>query len=678
MKTILDLRNSVGARALKHNTADHDLRVRCLTEAGEQFQRASALETTMAYLKLYDSRFVPYVCEDLYFAGAAGNFRLPEVAGLTDDIGHFCPNYQKLVEQGVTELRRQVLETRPTTPEQARVKQAYLDTMDLFVSYMQKHARRAEEMAADCQGETRDNLLRMAHDIDYICKRRPATFMQGLQLVFFAHAYVFVKPHTNTITFGNLDRVFEPLYLSDRAVGTLTRDSALEMICHFYLALSFMERDTQNIVLGGSDENGGYFENDLTVLFMEGQKILHFEQPSVSLKIRSDTSDAVWDAALDLLSKGGGMPSFLNDSLIIRSLVRAGFSQKEANTFCNVGCYEATPYGNTFGGTVSGIITLVEVFAKFFAQDAEYDTFDDFLNAWEAFLQEQYLTVYLPSFAARRENIRTHSASTFLGLILDGCTERLKLPEQCGAQNNIFSVNLGGIGTVTDSLLCVKHFVYDTQIWTLPELRRQVAENYPDGEALALLRSYPVRFGSGDAYSNQLAAREAQLLASLVTDHPFDREIKMLPSLFHFTGDILADEIPATPDGRRAGDRYSYGVAGSELLARRDTTKLLLSAVELPLELFPIGAPMTVNLAAEFLKTQKGRSGVRTMVETFLKEGGFHIQINIADPEVLRDAQKHPEQYKDLLIRISGHTEPFIRLNAAMQEALIARAEMGC
>ena len=149
MKTILDLRNSVGARALKHNTADHDLRVRCLTEAGEQFQRASALETTMAYLKLYDSRFVPYVCEDLYFAGAAGNFRLPEVAGLTDDIGHFCPNYQKLVEQGVTELRRQVLETRPTTPEQARVKQAYLDTMDLFVSYMQKHARRAEEMAAD-------------------------------------------------------------------------------------------------------------------------------------------------------------------------------------------------------------------------------------------------------------------------------------------------------------------------------------------------------------------------------------------------------------------------------------------------------------------------------------------------------------------------------------------------
>ena len=103
-----------------------------------------------------------------------------------------------------------------------------------------------------------------------------------------------------------------------------------------------------------------------------------------------------------------------------------------------------------------------------------------------------------------------------------------------------------------------------------------------------------------------------------------------------------------------------------------------MSTASLPLERFPIGAPTTVHLTADFLNTAKGREGIRKMVEAYHLEGGTHIQIDIANPDVLRDAQKNPDQYKDLLIRISGHTEPFTRLNRVMQDALIARAEMGC
>ncbi len=680
MVSLSDLRHSVRERAHARNTADNRLRVRCLTQAGEEHRGGSALRKNMAYLRLYQEQFTPFVDPDLIFAGTPGYFHMPAgVAGLVFDIGHFCADYQRLIEQGINGIRDEVLRTSPGSEAEAEVRQAYLETADLFVGYMRRHADQAGRMAASCgDPAARENLLRMERDIRAVCEARPATFRQGVQLLLFAHSYILLKPYTDTITFGNLDRTLAALYDADRAAGRLTRDQAKEIICQFYLSLSAMERDTQNIVLGGSDEKGGLFENDLTLLFLEAQAEMHLEQPSVSLKIRSDTSDRVWDAAFSLLARGGGMPSFLNDRLYIESLVKNGFGREEANTFCNVGCYEATPYGSAFGGTISGNMTLVSVFNSFFMEENDYPSFDSFLEAWEAFVLRHYTETLLPEFAEHRRVIEKNSASPFLGLVLDGCIGSLRLPEQYGAKNNIFSVLFGGIASLTDSLLCVKHFVYDTGTWTLAQLRGEVAGNYPDKGVLETLLAYPDRFGSNDGFSNRLAAREARLLADMVGSRSFDPRVRMVPALFIFTGDIYSASLPATPDGRRTGDRYSYGAAASELLPRRDISRVLLSTASLPLDRFPIGAPMTVNLTADLLRTRKGRDGIRNMVETFLGKGGTHIQINVADPVVLRDAQKNPDRYKDLLIRISGHTEPFIRLDKTMQDALIERAAMGC
>ena len=680
MESLMTLKQCIGERAHDRNMEDNQLRVQCLTRAGEEHRGESALPKMMTYLRLYNEKFSPFVDKDLFFAGTPGYFWLPgDIAGLIYDIGHFCADYQRLIDGGVEGIREEVMRSTPHTEAEAEVKQAYLETTELFIEYMRRHAEEAERMAATCEKiDTKENLLRMVRDIRHICVRKPVTFRQGLQLLLFAHSYIFLKPYTGTITFGNLDRTLEKLYLAEKNAGTLTYDEALENICQFYLSLCTMHRNTQNIVLGGSDSDGGLFENDLTVLFMEAQAKLHLEQPSVSLKIRPDTSDRVWDAALSLLSKGGGMPSFLNDAGYINSLVKNGFTQEDSNTFCNIGCYEATPYGNTFGGTTSGNMTLVDVFHRFFMEEKEYATFEDLLEAWESYAQRYYVTDLLPGFVDYRRSMEVNSASPFLGLILDGCIDSLKLPEQYGAKNNIFSVLFGGLGSLVDSLLCIKHFVYDDGVWTLAQLRKEVVENYPDKEVLALLRAYPERFGSDDEFSNRLAAREAKFLADMAVDHPFDERVKMIPALFIFTGDIYTEGLPSTPDGRQTGDRYSYGASASELLPRRDITKVLMSTASLPLERFPIGAPTTVHLTADFLNTAKGREGIRKMVEAYHLEGGTHIQIDIANPDVLRDAQKNPDQYKDLLIRISGHTEPFTRLNRVMQDALIARAEMGC
>ena len=680
MESIANLRNNIHKSAHEHNAADHNLRIACLEEAGRRYPDGTALDKVMEYLRLYDRDFSGYVCPDLYFAGAGGYFRLPgDIAGLRYDIGHYCPDYAELIERGVDGLREKINAALPSDETGRKNKSAFLETLDLFISYMYRHAQAAEEQIAVSSEARKDNLLRISEDIRYICAHKPSSFIQGLQLIWFAHCYIHLKPYTDTITLGNLDRTLNKLYTEDIRLGKLDRDKARAIICHFYLAFETIERDTQNIVLGGSDENGNCAENELTRLFLQAQTIVHKEQPSVSLKIRRDTSDDIWEDAMDLLACGGGMPAFLNDSLLIEALKKSGFDEKDANTFCNVGCYEATPYGNTFGGTISGNIVLAKEFSDFFAIDEAYNTFETLRTAWRDYLKKSYIEKALPKFADRRKNdIDLRSASPFCACIMDGCVEKLRLPEQYGAKNNIFSVLFGGIGTLVDSLLCIKHFVYDTRTWTLQYLRKQTANNFPDESVLYELRAYPKRFGSGDPYSNELASSEARFMHELVRNYKFDERVIMLPALFIFTGDIYTRDLPATPDGRRIGDRYSYGASAGELLQHRDITKVLISSASLPMVLFPIGAPQMVNLMADLLKTQKGRSVVRHMVETYLNEGGTHIQVNIANPDVLLDAQRHPEQYTDLLIRISGHTEPFVRLNKTMQDALIARARLGC
>ena len=684
MKTVLQLKSEVVGRAKACNVANLELRARLLKQANaERLAGTPLIKRMLDYLTRYGEAFTPLIDGDLLIQGSQGFYWLSaefwkENDAFGRDVGHYCANYGSLIQHDLPTIRERILQTKPETAAQAEVKDAYLRVYDLFISYLNRYAEAAEEAAETADGEARENLLRAAHDIRFLTVHRPQTFLQGLQIILLAHSYLYVKPRTDTLTFGNLDRILGELYEAECAAGTLDRDRALEQICHFMLAFSRMNRDTCNIVVGGSDKQGNYFENDLTVLFLKAQTILHLEQPSVSLKIRSDTSDAVWDAALDLLAKGGAMPSFLNDSVYIRALKSYGFPAEQANTFCNVGCYEATPYGNTFGGTVSGKVELVVAFSKFFAQQEDFETFDSFLTAWERYLEEYYRTVSVPSYQEKIENIRTTSASIFLGLILDGCIEKLRLPEDFGAEHNIFSVLFGGLGTITDSLLCVKHFVFDTHTYTLDELRAQVAQNYPDASVRSTLRNYAARFGSASPESNALASRQATFYSDLVARYPLHEQVTAIPALFIFTGDIWTGNLAATPDGRGIGDRYSYGAAASELLPHRDTTKVLLSTASLPLYRFPIGAPMTVNLMADLLKTEKGRAGIRTMVETYHREGGTHIQINIADPAVLRDAQVHPEAYGDLLIRISGHTEPFTRLPKKMQDALIARAELGC
>lgn len=668
---------------------DRGLRRCCLAEACRRHENDDVSERILEYMRLYGGTFTPFVDPDLMFAGTPGHYSpfrgaksghlWSDVTGITSDRGHYCADYEKMVRVGVKGVRAEVEAATPKTDEQRMVKAAMLEALDLFKAYILKHADEAARTAKR-RHMTPEQVARMnalAADLNYIATEPPVTMKQGLQLILLTHSYVMFKTYTDTITFGNLDRMLDGLYEKEKRAGTLDKMGALEEICHFCLALSRMIRDTQNIVLGGSNADGSFFENDLTVLFLKAQTLVHYEQPSVSLKIRPETSDAVWDAALDLLAKGGGMPSFLNDKRYIEALVKSGFSREDANTFVNVGCYEATPYGNTFGATISGAVQLVKIFAAFFAKKDDYASFDDFLAGWEKYLTDTYMNELLPEYIARRESIEKYSASPFAATLFDGCIEKLAFPEKYGAKYNIHSVLFGGLGTITDCLSCVKHFVFDTHTYTLAQLRDAVESDWQDAGMLAAVRAYPDRFGCGSEFTDKLASREADFMHRLAFDHPFGPNI-MTTALFLFTEDIYTVGLPATPDGRKTDDRYSYGAAAAELLPRRDVTKVLMSTAQLPLDEFPIGAPMTVNITADTLATAKGRKTVREMIATFLEQGGTHIQINVADPEVLRDAQKHPEKYKDLLIRISGHTEPFTRLNPTMQNALIARAEMGC
>lgn len=296
MENVLRIKEKIRKETHERNLKDFFLRLRCLDRAGEDYPDATALKKSLAFLHFYQKEFSPFVNKDMYFAGIVGYFYLPRNrVGLVEDIGHYCANYKTLIDRGVNGIRAQIIKGKPTDAVGKENKKAFLESLDLFVAYMLKHAEEAERQSLeDCDEKQRNNLLRMASDIRWISVHKPKSFMQGIQLIWFAHSYILLKPYTNTITFGNLDRILGGLYETDVKKGLLDREEAVKILCHFILSIMPMNRDTQNISLGGSDENGNYFENDLgnkllrmfysilKILFMKGILRLQRHRESIS------------------------------------------------------------------------------------------------------------------------------------------------------------------------------------------------------------------------------------------------------------------------------------------------------------------------------------------------------------------------------------------------------------
>jgi len=592
----------------------------------------------------------------------------PDAARALDcrgNLGHIVVDYGRVLRRGVAGLRDDIA-AMPVRDDCGRRNQAaFRQVLEALACFIRRHGD-----AAACAGV--EDVAAVCH---WLAEKPPCTFHQALQLTWFVQVFLHAEsPSTAAISFGRFDQFVGPYLNRDLAEGILDLSEARELLACFWLKCCEGD-ESQNLVLGGCDEAGGPAENPLSLLCLEVCAGLRVWQPSVSVRFGPASSAAFRAAALRLAGLGFGMPSFLNDPVVIRSLEAVGIPTPRARDYGIVGCYEATPQGDATPYTVAGRVLLPQLLRDFMAGPAPAD-YEGFEAGFCGFLRQAYRDTILPGFQAAWNQRAATTASPFESLCVTGCLESCRCAEEGGARFNLYGVNILGLGTLVDSLHAIRELVYRERALTWYELRRVLETDFADLAALAHCRALPGRYGTDAAFTNALAGRLSLQLGRLVLDHALAHAVRPYPGLFLFGSDIMLP-CPATPDGRRAGDRVSYGCGPSVYGHHAGPTAVLNSAACLHHELFGCGNPLLLSVSPGDARRAGGQERLAALVDTYFRQGGFQLHFNLASADVLRAAKAHPECHRGLLVRVSGFSARFTELAERWQDALIERTEAG-
>jgi len=435
--------------------------------------------------------------------------------------------------------------------------------------------------------------------------------------------------------------------------------------------------ESQNLIVGGSDLKCNSRENPLSLLVLEASRKIKVWQPSLSVRIGKKTSDKFWNEALLLAAAGTGMPSFFNEPVVVAGLEKLGIPAERAMDWGIIGCYEAAPQGDSFPMTVAGGFALPSILWDFLKTTAcEKNDFASFYLEFKSYFKSNYEQIILPSFIGQWENQKRSCPSPFESICVTGCIESGLAAEEGGAKFNLFGVNILGLGTLIDSLLSIKKFIFDDKEFTLAQMKEQLEQNFPDRELLLRCRSIPGKFGSDTDETNLLARELSGFIAETVISNPFPNGVRPYPGFFWFSADI-GIKLPASPDGRLSNERISYGCGPGIFLKNPALTSILNSVANLAHSSCACGNPLTISLNKSDLRGKDGIIRLRQIIESYFGHGGFHLQLNIISAEDLRKAKSQPDKHQDFTVRISGYSARFVTLHPDWQDALIERTEKG-
>lgn len=576
--------------------------------------------------------------------------------GYATTTGHIVHDYAGLLRHGVKGYREAI----GAALARAREKEArtnlhtFDEAMQAFARFIARH------------GET----------VAPLAERAPRSFAEALQLVWLMQVFLHAEnPGVAAVSFGRMDQYLWPFLREDQAEGRTTLQEVFDLLCAFLLKCHEGE-ESQNVVVGGVDEEGREATNPLSLLLLASARSMRAFQPSFTVRVHPEGNPELLAAACDLAAAGLGQPGFMNDPVVTAGLQAVGIPLERARDWAIIGCYEAAPQGDTYPNTVLARLHLVEDLAAFLASAParEARTFAHFLAGWREHVQETYAGV-LAGAQAQWNRMRDLAPSPFGSVLLGGCRESGRPLEAGGARFNLVGVNILGLGTLVDSLHVLRELAFERRELSVTEIAEAVAADFPEEGLRLRVRAVPGRYGTDSPATNALAAEVSGLLAEMVLASRMEGGVRPYPACFSFSSDIYALGT-ASPDGRRANDLISYGVApggGVEAAA----TSVLRSAAHVAHDRCACGNPLALALQRSDLAGPSGARLIRDLVQTYFALGGQHLHFNVISAEDLRAAQADPEQWASLTVRVSGYSARFVTVDPRWQEALIQRAEEG-
>ena len=611
--------------------------------------------------------------------------------------GHMQIDNERVLTEGLEGIaaaaQRYLDATPPANTDRRAFYEAAIISLRAAIRYAERHAELAESLAAQDPAHA-EELLEVAR----ICRKVPAqpaaTFREAVQSTWLMHLLVAAETGGGHGCFcpGRLDRFWWPAYQADLAAGRLSRQQALELIEAFFLKMNdwTVNDAPSNIILGGQDAAGREFTNDLTFLCLEASRETHMVNPSVHLAVSTQTSDRVLEAACETLLRGDGYPALFNDELILEGLARAGVAREDAVAYVPCSCVEITVGAKTNAWVASGYVNMAKMLELALHQGADpvtglqagvrtapledLDTFQKLYDAVQA--QMQYVVAAHLSVFEKLQEAEKHRPFPLLSCVIRDCLERGRnLGDGDTAARYMFTEpEAVGMTNLADSLAALQKLVYDEKRVTLAELRESLDADFAGQEQLRLmLLNDAPKFGNDDDYVDHFMTELTDRWHRQVLAHRSVLGGNYFPGyLAWMMHAALGAHTGALPDGRPARLPLADCIGPAQGRDHHGPTAIVGSLSKLDLRDALAGVVHNFRFDPRVL-TGASRARFIQFLRTLFARGGAQAQINVISPATLRAAQRHPEQYRDLVVRVAGFSALFAPLDPQVQEEVIER-----
>jgi formate C-acetyltransferase len=578
---------------------------------------------------------------------------------------------------------------------------------DALICYAERHGAKAKELAAkEKDSQRRAELERMADICFHVPKNPPRDFWEALQYYWFVHLGVITELNTwDSFNPGRLDQHLYPFYRKGLEEGTLTEESARELLQAFWVkfnnqpappkvGVTAEESGTYTdfclINLGGVRKDGSDGVNELSFLLLDVIEEMRLLQPSSMVQVSKKTPDSFLRRALRIVKTGFGQPSLFNTDAIVQEMLRQGKSLEDARSGGASGCVEAGIFGKE-NYNLTGYFNLPKVLEvalnngldprtgkKIGLETGDPRSFKSFDQLLEAFRKQMnhFIAIKIKGNSIIERIYAEYLPAPFLSLLIDDCIARGKDYHNGGARYNTSYIQGVGIGTVTDALTSIKYNVFDKKNMTLGELLGALQDNFEGQEPLRqrLINKTP-KYGNDDDYADEVMLSVFEAYYDAVNGKPNTKggtyRINLLPTTVHiYFGKVTG----AAPDGRKASEPLSEGISPVQGADRHGPTAVVKSASKMD-HLRTGGTLLNQKFTPQLLANEEGIANLAHLVRSYFKLDGHHVQFNVVTAATLRDAQKHPERYRDLIVRVAGYSDYFVDIGPELQEEIIRRTE---
>lgn len=624
----------------------------------------------------------------------AGSATFTEAAAHTvpiyggSSVSHTTLGFDRVMKEGIKGLKARIEERLARGGLDAKgtdLLNAMLMCVDAMSHWHKRHLTHLKDLIAKSSGDEKAGYERVLANLRRVPQNPPKSFEEAVQSLWFLYAFQRLCGQWSGI--GRIDEMLWPYLRADLASGKLTLDEARETLAHFWIkgtewisgrpCGSGDAQFYQNIILAGVDANGNEVTNEVTYLVLDVVEELHISDFPIAVRLNRHTPEKLLRRIAEVQRRGGGIVAVYNEEVVIDALVKFGYPRDVARTYANDGCWEALIPGKTafMYAPFDSLLLLQNALglSEGMNETPDYPDFESLYSAYRRELRKQ-----MDRHQVGADGWCTNAApATMASLFIDDCIEKGRGYYDQGARYSVLAPHIGGIANTANGLLAIKKLVYEEKLLTLKDYVDILRSNWQGQENLRrlVLNRVPA-YGNDDDLADSMVQRIYDDYTSMAAECKERNGVKRPAGISTFGREIeWLPQRKASADGHLLGELLATNFSPSPGTDRSGPTAMLRSYCKMDFTKLPNIGTVELKILPASLKGEKGANALVGLMKAFVKLGGCFMHVDVVDTAMLVDAQRHPEKYPNLSVRIAGWSARFATLDKQWQDIVIRRTQ---